>query len=756
MTITRLLAGLAIAGSLALLTSPAGAQSAGSPAPADSLHDRVRQIIEDCDQGRQWELGAIQDVESKLITLLKRSPFDPKAAVALEELYTTSCQALDSPSAGALDLLASANDPSWLALLLSGTNRTTQPAGSKLLLAALQVRPDSAALWLEAANRTERPDWKIALMEQGVSCLTPTGGAQLSPDLAGLAAAAALFELKLELNAGLLEKAEERLAELPEEVRALVLSGAHGAVEAKIGATRLQSELTDFRLDVAWLHLATGDAAGAEPLLAGLAAGGAPPPPPEGSEAGHESSPWERLLQAWRGPSSPASPSAPSSPSEDPFAVITAVVADSSVLAGGGDSLSNGRLIGAAAFARRERYPALAAYIERAAARGLRAAMAQPVLERAGADPPYPPAPIAREVAALAAKIEAVAAELDEKARETEEETKAALGPDPAAPTVMRLLQAPRLAPFTEHPLPVGVAPFSEEESERRRTLALQGMVLPAGFAAVRADRRGRRAAAIGQSRDYATAGDESPGAYWVILSSDGGATWSLPLYTGLQVGEPYLVRPASRLSLLAGDRLRIEVEIKESEQPPAEPEREDPRSRWTPGNFYLEVPLAELTRDSDGDGLTDLAEERLVTDPLAPDTDGDGVADAVDPLPQVEARPGDSAAARALTAIVESVGWPSATREATQFWIGDRPLFAGVRPSHRVVVLTREEAELAAAKLGTFRPIGLELLVLDRAERRAFAIFAVLDAHGSKLTRGTFSLTEVDGIWHVRKDDGQ
>jgi len=43
---------------------------------------------------------------------------------------------------------------------------------------------------------------------------------------------------------------------------------------------------------------------------------------------------------------------------------------------------------------------------------------------------------------------------------------------------------------------------------------------------------------------------------------------------------------------------------------------------------------LAELRRDSDRDGLTDLAEKLLFTDPQVADTDGDGLSDLIDPAP--------------------------------------------------------------------------------------------------------------------------
>ena len=45
-------------------------------------------------------------------------------------------------------------------------------------------------------------------------------------------------------------------------------------------------------------------------------------------------------------------------------------------------------------------------------------------------------------------------------------------------------------------------------------------------------------------------------------------------------------------------------------------------------------VVLTSIRLDRDGDGLTDLVEERIHTDPARADTDGDGLADPLDPAP--------------------------------------------------------------------------------------------------------------------------
>ncbi len=47
----------------------------------------------------------------------------------------------------------------------------------------------------------------------------------------------------------------------------------------------------------------------------------------------------------------------------------------------------------------------------------------------------------------------------------------------------------------------------------------------------------------------------------------------------------------------------------------------------------------ASIRKDTDGDGLTDLVELRLGTDPNRRDTDGDGVPDALDPCPNAASR---------------------------------------------------------------------------------------------------------------------
>ena len=87
-----------------------------------------------------------------------------------------------------------------------------------------------------------------------------------------------------------------------------------------------------------------------------------------------------------------------------------------------------------------------------------------------------------------------------------------------------RLLELPRLAPFTESPLPCGIKPVTRavpdkdaEEPNDDETAAdphLAELSLPSGFAAVRAERQGEEAVAIGLAQDYDPVGEISRGAY--------------------------------------------------------------------------------------------------------------------------------------------------------------------------------------------------------------------------------------------------
>ncbi len=253
---------------------------------------------------------------------------------------------------------------------------------------------------------------------------------------------------------------------------------------------------------------------------------------------------------------------------------------------------------------------------------------------------------------------------------------------------------------------------------------------------------------AIGVSQDYDSVGEISRGAYWVIRSHADGKTWGRPLYTGLRIQAPYVVRPASNVPLLASDRMQVEVIVRELDESSIAFPPVALRAKREQEGLMLEIPFADLERD--GDGLTDLAEERLVTDPFSPDTDGDGLADGSDPIPQgyLSSVMDESAAALAAVleriagmrsmAIIHEIGGSkdslddfmrraksaTLTDERTIFVEGRRSSFHSLMTTRRVVILTPGELDLARKKFGPIFAYSLPLFVLDHAQRRGFVIW--------------------------------
>ena len=197
---------------------------------------------------------------------------------------------------------------------------------------------------------------------------------------------------------------------------------------------------------------------------------------------------------------------------------------------------------------------------------------------------------------------------------------------------------SPPLLPlgFRELPLPETLRTIrgdKEDTLDWPRTMS----GLPQGFRPVRVERGTSMTVAVSLSQNLDPVGEVSEGAYWIHLSSDGGSTWKKPLYTGLAEYFPYVVTPSSKMPLWSGDRITLEVAVQEL----------DPASITYPpvalhstrrgSDLYLEIPIAALTSDRDGDGLTDIVEEHLLLNPDKADSDGDGLDDSHDPVPNVK-----------------------------------------------------------------------------------------------------------------------
>ena len=417
-----------------------------------------------------------------------------------------------------------------------------------------------------------------------------------------------------------------------------------------------------------------------------------------------------------------------------------------------------------ARYAKREGYPVIGAYV----LRGFSDYLGYLLDPRRSAEP-------AERVAAAAQNDEVTReiARLAEGAPDADGTTGA--GADRVGATLVRLLEAPRIVPFREVSLPSPFKPMglTEEQEDARSEELLKPFSFPEDFAPVRAERQGDEAVAIGASQDYDPVGEISRGAYWVIRSHDGGRTWGRPIYTGLRIQSPYVVRRLSNAPLLAGDHLQVEVRVEELDPSSITFPPVGLRASRVQEGLLLQIPFADLERDSDADGLTDLAEERLVTDPQSPDTDGDGLPDGNDSLPQVPWTAVMDDSARALDAVLARITHmksmaiiheiPAAgeksddimararraalTGERTAFFVADRQDFRSLLTTRRAVVLTAAELALAEKKFGRIFAYRLPLFVLDHDQRRGFVVWDASWVGGALKLRRSGAKWEIESV---------
>ncbi|MFL6844481.1 MAG: hypothetical protein ACJ8ER_06335 [Allosphingosinicella sp.] len=212
--------------------------------------------------------------------------------------------------------------------------------------------------------------------------------------------------------------------------------------------------------------------------------------------------------------------------------------------------------------------------------------------------------------AAAAAGLAALGAAAD--SIEAFERRLSAVFPPQAAPPESRERRAsidPLSSPFEERPLPPGLGGSGAP--------APKGLApLPDGYVLIRAEKAGDRAVAISASQNYDPAGEVSMGGYWVHLSEDGGRSWQTPLYTGLADRFPYVVLPQSPLPLLDGDSINLAVEVNLLDTATITYPPVGIRSRAKRSGIYLRISLEALRKDSDEDGLSDIAARHLLLDP--------------------------------------------------------------------------------------------------------------------------------------------
>lgn len=342
------------------------------------------------------------------------------------------------------------------------------------------------------------------------------------------------------------------------------------------------------------------------------------------------------------------------------------------------------------------------------------------------------------------------------------------------AEAIEALLARPRIQPFVERPLPPGIRPVKADPQATRKMLEdlSSRAEFPEGFDPVRFESSGTQLLVLAASQNFDPVGEISSGGYWLLRSLDGGKNWRPPLYTGLRIYVPYVIRSRSKLPLLEGDRLRIEVDIKEIDESSITFPPVMLRAKREKTGIYLDFDLAALEKDSDGDGLTDLAEERLLTDPERSDTDGDGIRDGEDLMPAVPSSGAGDGAEGSIAAafnhilgtrmlgLIEpmrdatgapGISWrhPAMGGERALFVVGDRSDFAGLESAQRMVILSESELEKVRAKFGLTLPLRMPRILRNRTGDRAYVVWS------EGWRGGSFLLERQHGEWRIRELSG-
>jgi hypothetical protein len=297
----------------------------------------------------------------------------------------------------------------------------------------------------------------------------------------------------------------------------------------------------------------------------------------------------------------------------------------------------------------------------------------------------------------------------------------------PAATADAALLARLR-APALWHDYEVVAAPRGKAAGLKKQ------LAVPDGAEVVFSAVEGTRAVAVALSREVDPRGEVSAGGYVVYLSDDAGKTWRGPFHSGFAAGFPFFVKAASTAKVFDGEVLQLPVDVQEIDPASITFPPVGLRTLRQQRGRLVRIPIALLERDSDGDDLTDLLEERLGTDPNQADTDGDGTPDAWDPLP-LEKGAGDAVGGRFAAAVLDRPKLPAVVQQpgSTSFhpeprarsaamaaWPSVPTRFiegAGRAPSlpGRTIRLSPEALEAYAKKLGPIYPMQVDIIVDGR-----------------------------------------
>jgi hypothetical protein len=121
----------------------------------------------------------------------------------------------------------------------------------------------------------------------------------------------------------------------------------------------------------------------------------------------------------------------------------------------------------------------------------------------------------------------------------------------------------------------------------------------------------------------------------WIGYSENNGKTWNY-FYTGIVQKQPVYIKPYSQRSLIKDNGvLEIDACLLKQLTRFSHP-GPGPKYKCVKDGIYVILDINIIAKDSDGDGLSDIVEDKFYTDKYNIDTNGNGIPDNNDPNPRV------------------------------------------------------------------------------------------------------------------------
>ncbi len=120
----------------------------------------------------------------------------------------------------------------------------------------------------------------------------------------------------------------------------------------------------------------------------------------------------------------------------------------------------------------------------------------------------------------------------------------------------------------------------------------------------------------------------------WLALSNDKGVNWK-NYYLGIAQNRFFNIKAKQKKRLLPSPlSLQLEAALINITKTPRQV-TDTPSYVLLRDNILLSFPIKEIIKDSDNDGLTDIYENKIATNPLSKDSDMDSIADNTDTNPR-------------------------------------------------------------------------------------------------------------------------